>query len=118
MLLWHRLAPRRGSWLLLLVLLPALCASQGIGAEVAAGAGPIPGAVQITTGGAYRFQGWGTSLAWWGNVVGGWESAGQVEDAIFGRSNRAHADRLGLNVIRYNLGASPVVWCPPAGPAT
>jgi RimJ/RimL family protein N-acetyltransferase len=115
---WRRLTPRRGSWLLGLVLLPVLGLSQGIGAATAAGAAPIPGGVQLTTQGAYRFQGWGTSLAWWGNVVGGWQNQGPIEDAIFGRPSRADPDRLGLNVIRYNLGASSVLWCPPAGPAT
>jgi len=85
--------------------------------NAAAAAGPVPGAIQITPQGAYRFQGWGTSLAWWANVVGGWSSAGQVEDALFGVPDRAHPDRLGLNVIRYDIGASPVLWCPPAGPS-
>ncbi|HXM56332.1 MAG TPA: glycoside hydrolase [Candidatus Dormibacteraeota bacterium] len=83
-----------------------------------AGAAPVPGAVLISTQAAYRFQGWGTSLAWWANVVGGWSSAAQVEDALFGLPDPAHPDRLGLSVIRYDIGASPVLWCVPGGPTS
>lgn len=71
------------------------------------------GAVEVTAQAAYRFQGWGTSLAWWANVVGGWRSAKQIDDALFGLPDREHPDRLGLNVVRYDIGASPVLWCPP-----
>ena len=74
---------------------------------------PVAGAVMISSQAAYRFQGWGTSLAWWANVVGGWNSAGEVEDALFGVPDRAHPDRLGLSVIRYDIGATPVLWCAP-----
>jgi len=77
-----------------------------------AGTGP---AVRLTAEGAYSFQGWGTSLAWWANVVGGWRSAGAVDDAIFGVPDAAHPHRLGLNVIRYDIGASPVLWCAAGG---
>ena len=46
-------------------------------------------------------QGWGTSLAWWGNVVGGFpepvrsDYISKVFDPV---------DGLGFNVIRYNIG--------------
>lgn len=111
-------ASRRIVWLLGLSLLITLIPSPGVGATALATAAPVPGAVGITTQAAYRFQGWGTSLAWWANVVGGWEKAGQVEDALFGLPDRDHPDRLGLNVIRYNVGASPVLWCLPEDQAS
>jgi O-glycosyl hydrolase len=47
------------------------------------------------------FEGWGTSLAWWANVVGGYPDANRndyvarVFDPTYG---------LGLNVVRYNIG--------------
>jgi O-glycosyl hydrolase len=47
------------------------------------------------------FEGWGTSLAWWANVVGGYPNTnrndyvGRVFDPTYG---------LGLNVVRYNIG--------------
>jgi O-Glycosyl hydrolase family 30 len=113
-------APRRFGWLLGLSLSFALALSPGTEAAALTGAvpAPIPGAVQVTTQAAYRFQGWGTSLAWWANVVGGWRSAPEVEDALFGIPDREHPDRLGLNVIRYDIGATPVLWCrPDAQPA-
>lgn len=50
------------------------------------------------------FDGWGTSLAWFGNVVGGWSDTNRnaVADLIFGQNN------LNFNIVRYNIGASPV----------
>ncbi len=109
----RRLALRGTVWLLGRALVIALALSPGAGTATLAGADRTPGAVEITTQAAYRFQGWGTSLAWWANVVGGWRSAGQVEDALFSLPDREHPDRLGLNVVRYDIGASPVLWCPP-----
>ncbi len=47
------------------------------------------------------WQGWGTSLAWWANVIGGFPEAARREymvkafDPVSG---------LGLNVVRYNIG--------------
>jgi len=111
---WRRRSARHLTWVACLALLLA----SGQPSPAVAADAPVPGAVQVTTQGAYRFQGWGTSLAWWANVVGGWQSAGRVEDALFGLPDRAHPDRLGLNVLRYDIGASPVLWCPPAGPST
>ena len=111
----RRLAPRRGAWLVGLALVLAGVLSPGSGASALAVGDGTAGTVEITSQVAYPFQGWGTSLAWWANVVGGWQSAAQVEDALFGLPDREHPDRLGLNVIRYDVGASPVLWCPPEG---
>lgn len=46
------------------------------------------------------FQGWGTSLAWFGHCVGRWseERRKEIADLLFSSSG------LGLNVIRYNIG--------------
>ncbi|MET8543661.1 RICIN domain-containing protein [Kitasatospora sp. NPDC004799] len=46
------------------------------------------------------FQGWGTSLAWFANVTGGWPDSEreQLADALYG------ADGLGFTVARYNIG--------------
>lgn len=51
------------------------------------------------------FDGWGTSLAWWANAVGGWTMEGEtgktkreeIMDLVFG------ADGLNLNIVRYNI---------------
>jgi O-glycosyl hydrolase len=47
------------------------------------------------------FEGWGTSLCWWANHVGGWGATGRnaVVDAILDP-----ASGLGYNVFRYNIG--------------
>ncbi|MCM3626637.1 hypothetical protein M3194_04565 [Paenibacillus glycanilyticus] len=59
--------------------------------------------IQIKPGDGYDgFEGWGTSLAWWGHIIGRWssqEKLDEVMDLIF------DADKgLGLNIIRYNIG--------------
>ena len=47
------------------------------------------------------FEGWGTSLAWWANVVGGYPEPIRSEyiDKFFDPS-----EGLGLNIVRYNIG--------------
>lgn len=42
------------------------------------------------------FRGWGTSLCWWANVVGGFKNQAEFADAIF--------TDLRLTIVRYNIG--------------
>jgi O-glycosyl hydrolase len=72
------------------------------------------------------FKGWGTSLAWWAEVVGGWGSGNPdhgaslrapLENALFtlagNQVNGNNIPGLGLNVVRYNFGGvSPNTQCP------
>ncbi|MEX0171210.1 RICIN domain-containing protein [Streptomyces sp. LMG1-1-1.1] len=46
------------------------------------------------------FQGWGTALAWFANITGGWPDAQRnaLADALYG------ADGLGFTIARYNIG--------------
>ncbi|MER5307739.1 RICIN domain-containing protein [Streptomyces sp. NPDC002773] len=46
------------------------------------------------------FQGWGTALAWFANVTGGWPEAQRdaLADALYG------SDGLGFTIARYNIG--------------
>ncbi|TKH41394.1 hypothetical protein C1I60_18565 [Paenibacillus terrae] len=44
-------------------------------------------------------EGWGTSLAWWGKVVGSYSNRDEYAEKMFSPTNG-----LGLNVIRYNIG--------------
>ncbi|QDU88878.1 hypothetical protein Pla175_22620 [Pirellulimonas nuda] len=58
-----------------------------------------------------RFEAWGTSLAWMGNELGASTSGSrrdQIMDLLFDQNNG-----LGLNFVRYNIGAGQN----PAGPA-
>lgn len=58
--------------------------------------------VKVDPGVSYQtLEGWGTSLAWWANVVGGWSTAkrNEIIDLLFHQSTG-----LGLNVVRYNIG--------------
>jgi hypothetical protein len=64
---------------------------------------------------ARRFEGWGVSLAWWAEVVGRWTSAqrDRVLGLLFGDPGTPLVTAggvrpLGLNVVRYNFGASAV----------
>ena len=47
------------------------------------------------------WDGWGTSLAWWGNVVGGWNNT--MEDEIVEKLFNPTTG-IGLNMVRYNIG--------------
>ncbi len=58
--------------------------------------------VKIEPSQAYQtIVGWGTSLAWWANVAGGFPSTQRqhIVDLIFDRKTG-----LGLNIVRYNIG--------------
>lgn len=47
-------------------------------------------------------EGWGTSLAWWGNAIGLWSDSNkknEIMDLLFDPSSG-----IGLNVVRYNIG--------------
>lgn len=54
-----------------------------------------------------EIEGWGTSLAWWANMVGGWDMPGrsgrearqELMDLIFDTQKG-----LGMNIVRYNIG--------------
>jgi O-glycosyl hydrolase len=59
----------------------------------------------VTVNPAQQFQtiqGWGTSLAWWANIIGGWSDSQRtaLANALYDTS-----DGIGLNVVRYNFGA-------------
>ena len=62
-------------------------------------------AITIYPGTSYQtIQGWGTSLAWWAEGAGGWSSTSarqSLANALF-----SPVSGLGLNVVRYNLGAA------------
>ena len=48
------------------------------------------------------FKGWGTSLSWWGNAIGGWQNKtkqDEILDLLYDQNTG-----LGLTVARYNIG--------------
>lgn len=47
-------------------------------------------------------QGWGTSLAWWANIIGGWSDSQRMPLA---QALYSPTEGIGLNVLRYNFGA-------------
>ncbi|MFD6002269.1 glycoside hydrolase, partial [Streptomyces erythrochromogenes] len=62
-----------------------------------------PAAVPVRLDPGYQqapFEGWGTALAWFANVTGGWPDAqrNRLADALYG------AEGLGLTIARYNIG--------------
>jgi len=48
-----------------------------------------------------EFEGWGTSICWWGNIVGKYpqQSRDSIIDLLFDTT-----DGLGLSIVRYNIG--------------
>jgi O-glycosyl hydrolase len=66
---------------------------------------------------ARTFEGWGVSLAWWAEIIGGWPAQDQqpILSLLFGDPTAPSGLTaaggqplypLGLNVLRYNIGAS------------
>ena len=105
-------------------------------AEFAACGSSGPTQLTLDAHAKYRFDGWGVSLAWWAEVIGAGEPrlAGQqwpnaerdrVLKALFDAPDQGTASfagqevhPLGLNVIRYNIGASPAGTRDPATAGT
>jgi len=59
--------------------------------------------VTITPTQKYQtIQGWGSTLAWWANIIGGWSTSKKTSlaNALFSPTTG-----IGLNVLRYNFGA-------------
>ncbi|KAJ1332318.1 hypothetical protein BSLG_008623 [Batrachochytrium salamandrivorans] len=56
-----------------------------------------------------KFKGWGTSLCWWANALGGKETTirDDIADALFSPPPLG----LGLTVVRYNIGGGDDVTC-------
>ncbi|MGH7942530.1 MAG: LamG-like jellyroll fold domain-containing protein [Limisphaerales bacterium] len=75
---------------LILVLVLFLAIPASVRADYTAAVNP--GSVLVT-----NFQGWGTSLQWWANVVGGYPNRTNYINLLF--------NTLKLNVVRYEIGA-------------
>ncbi|NLE01912.1 MAG: alpha-L-arabinofuranosidase [Fibrobacter sp.] len=61
-----------------------------------------PVAVTVNANVKYQeFEGWGTSICWWGNIIGKYsqQSRDSILDLLFDTSNG-----LGMSIIRYNIG--------------
>ncbi|MFH9727511.1 RICIN domain-containing protein [Streptomyces sp. NPDC017254] len=83
------------------LVLPTLAATPAASAPTAVGAEAE--ALTVRPDPSYQqpaFEGWGTALAWFANVTGGWpdERRNALADALYG------ADGLGFTVARYNIG--------------
>ncbi|MEE1816708.1 MULTISPECIES: RICIN domain-containing protein [unclassified Streptomyces] len=77
--------------------------ATGLTPPVHAAADSTEQAVTVRPDPSYQqqsFQGWGTALAWFANVTGGWPDAQRnaLADALYG------ADGLGFTIARYNIG--------------
>ena len=78
-----------------------------LGSALATGTARADATIAVNPGATYgRWDGWGTSLAWWANVFG---ARDDFADAFFTTRSVAYNGRtlpgLGLNIARYNLGA-------------
>jgi O-glycosyl hydrolase len=87
------------SFLTALLMLAALVTVNPGGASTAQAAETVT----VTPSQGYQvIQGWGTTLAWWANIIGGWSTSQKtaLADALFSPTSG-----IGLNVLRYNFGA-------------
>lgn len=98
-----------------LVLALAVATTLGLGLANPAPAAAVARSVSIpvnpNTVLQQDFQGFGTSLAWWANIVGGWSEPNRTElvDLLFRDSfvkNGQTVQGIGLSAVRYNAGAS------------
>ena len=54
------------------------------------------------------WEGWGSSLAWWGRAVGGTQNADHYADLIYTTKETDGLPGLGLNIVRYNVGGGGI----------
>lgn len=54
------------------------------------------------------WEGWGSSLAWWGRAIGGTGNADYYADLIYTTKTTDNYPGLGLNIVRYNIGGGGV----------
>ncbi|MFE7036274.1 beta-1,6-galactanase [Streptomyces sp. NPDC057621] len=78
-----------------------------LGSALATGTARADATIAVNPATGYgRWEGWGTSLAWWANVFG---ARDDFADIFFTTKSVAYGGRtlpgLGLNIARYNLGA-------------
>ncbi|MEU9185783.1 glycoside hydrolase [Streptomyces sp. NPDC048484] len=78
-----------------------------LGSALATGTARADASIAVNPAATYgRWEGWGTSLAWWANVFG---ARDDFADIFFTTKSVAYGGRtlpgLGMNTARYNLGA-------------
>jgi galactan endo-1,6-beta-galactosidase len=54
------------------------------------------------------WEGWGSSLAWWGRAVGGTQNADYYADLIYTTKETDGLPGIGLNIVRYNVGGGGI----------
>lgn len=95
----HRCRMRQISGIIELLILIPLIALQVINTPIA------HADYTVTVDPSQRYQtiqGWGTSMAWWANLIGGWSNSQRfpLAQALY-----SPTQGIGLNVLRYNFGA-------------
>jgi galactan endo-1,6-beta-galactosidase len=70
---------------------------------------PTPRLIVVDPGAETRtWDGWGSSLAWWGRAIGGTRNADFYADLIYTTKTVEGYPGLGLNIVRYNVGGGGV----------
>jgi galactan endo-1,6-beta-galactosidase len=54
------------------------------------------------------WQGWGSSLSWWGRAIGGTQNGDFYADLIYTTKEIDGLSGLGLNIVRYNVGGGGI----------
>ena len=55
-----------------------------------------------------KWEGWGSSLAWWARAIGGTANADYYADLIYTTKTTDGYPGLGLNIVRYNVGGGGI----------
>lgn len=73
-----------------------ICLNPGTNVDVFGASVTVSPSIQYQT-----TDGWGTSICWWGNIVGGYSDTNRnaIADLLFNSSTG-----LGINIVRYNIG--------------
>lgn len=54
------------------------------------------------------WEGWGSSLAWWGRAIGGTQNADYYADLIYTTKETDGLPGIGLNIVRFNVGGGGI----------
>ena len=55
-----------------------------------------------------KWEGWGSSLAWWARAIGGTGNSDYFADLLYTSKTSAGYPGLGLNIVRYNVGGGGI----------
>jgi galactan endo-1,6-beta-galactosidase len=100
------------NWLMRTVCTPLLFSLVLMAPAARGGTNDAPGSASVAVIDPAQdfgsWQGWGSSLAWWGRAIGGTNNADFYADLIYTTKIVNGYPGLGLNIVRYNVGGGGI----------